>query len=150
MQGPFWRSFLVKRARQDRRLDANAILTRISLWKNQFRAPEEVPDNDFEYDEVHHTVPGAAPEYYTEMTPVEPPPAEQHSPSIFAPVTNLIDSIESSIFPHGGSDSDSDSDSDCESDTDSDSDCNGAAQVLTSLLRSVTVAVCLAVLLIST
>jgi len=36
----------------DRKLDAAAILARISLWKNAFLEPEEVPDRDFEYDAV--------------------------------------------------------------------------------------------------
>ncbi len=36
----------------DRKLDAASILTRISLWKNAFLTPEEVPESDFEYDAV--------------------------------------------------------------------------------------------------
>jgi superfamily I DNA/RNA helicase len=35
-----------------RKLDANAVLARISLWKNELKAPEEIPESDFEYDAV--------------------------------------------------------------------------------------------------
>jgi superfamily I DNA/RNA helicase len=35
-----------------RKLDAGAILARISLWKNELKAPEEIPESDFEYDAV--------------------------------------------------------------------------------------------------
>jgi len=44
---------LVRRHRQgDRRLDVGAVLSRISLWKNAFLAPDQVPDGDYEYDVV--------------------------------------------------------------------------------------------------
>ncbi len=36
----------------ERKLDAMAILTRISLWKNAMQAPHEVRTGDFEYDTV--------------------------------------------------------------------------------------------------
>ncbi len=36
----------------DRNLDMMAVLTRISLWKNAFLMPEQVPENDFEYDVI--------------------------------------------------------------------------------------------------
>lgn len=39
-------------ARGSRKLDSSAILSRISLWKNELRLPEEVPESDFEYDAV--------------------------------------------------------------------------------------------------
>jgi ATP-dependent DNA helicase Rep len=35
-----------------RKLDAGAILARISLWKNELKAPETIPETDFEYDAV--------------------------------------------------------------------------------------------------
>jgi superfamily I DNA/RNA helicase len=35
-----------------RKLDAGAILSRISLWKNELRAPEDIKESDFEYDAV--------------------------------------------------------------------------------------------------
>lgn len=48
---------LVKRIRKpDRSLDTSAILTRISLWKNAFLAPEEVKPSAHEYDEVAREV----------------------------------------------------------------------------------------------
>ena len=40
----------------DRNLDMMAILTRISLWKNAFLMPEQVPENDFEYDVIARAV----------------------------------------------------------------------------------------------
>lgn len=40
----------------DRKLDASSILTRISLWKNAFKMPDEVPESDFEYDAVARDV----------------------------------------------------------------------------------------------
>ena len=43
---------LLKRRGGERGLDAMAILARISLWKNAFKAPEEIPDSDFEYDAI--------------------------------------------------------------------------------------------------
>lgn len=39
-----------RRASAARKLDAGAIQTRISLWKNQFIAPDEIKETDFEYD----------------------------------------------------------------------------------------------------
>ncbi len=42
----------------DKRLDAAAVHSRISLWKNQFRAPADVPDTDFEYDAAARAVYG--------------------------------------------------------------------------------------------
>lgn len=48
---------LVKRIRKpDRALDTSAILTRISLWKNAFLAPDEVRPSALEYDEVAREV----------------------------------------------------------------------------------------------
>jgi superfamily I DNA/RNA helicase len=35
-----------------RKLDAGAVLARISLWKNELRAPETIAETDFEYDAV--------------------------------------------------------------------------------------------------
>jgi DNA helicase-2/ATP-dependent DNA helicase PcrA len=35
-----------------RKLDAGAILARISLWKNELKAPDEIAESDFEYDAV--------------------------------------------------------------------------------------------------
>ncbi len=43
---------LLKPKRSLRGLDAMALLTRISLWKNAFKKPEDLPDSDFEYDAV--------------------------------------------------------------------------------------------------
>jgi len=43
---------LLRRQRAQRRLDAMAILTRISLWKNAFIPPDKVPESDFEYDAI--------------------------------------------------------------------------------------------------
>ena len=34
----------------ERKLDAAAVLTRISLWKNAFLGPDDVPERDYEYD----------------------------------------------------------------------------------------------------
>lgn len=39
-----------------RKLDANAILARISLWKNELKAPEDIPETDFEYDAVARAI----------------------------------------------------------------------------------------------
>jgi superfamily I DNA/RNA helicase len=39
-------------AEGERKLDANAILARISLWKNELKAPGDIPESDFEYDAV--------------------------------------------------------------------------------------------------
>jgi superfamily I DNA/RNA helicase len=36
----------------EKKLDANAILARISLWKNELKKPESIPESDFEYDAV--------------------------------------------------------------------------------------------------
>jgi DNA helicase-2/ATP-dependent DNA helicase PcrA len=33
-----------------RKLDTKAILARISLWKNELKRPEQIPESDFEYD----------------------------------------------------------------------------------------------------
>jgi superfamily I DNA/RNA helicase len=39
------------RVREDaRKLDPGAILSRISLWKNELKAPQDIPESDFEYD----------------------------------------------------------------------------------------------------
>ncbi len=35
-----------------RKLDANAVLARISRWKNELRTPEQIAESDFEYDAV--------------------------------------------------------------------------------------------------
>jgi superfamily I DNA/RNA helicase len=35
-----------------RKLDAGAVLARISLWKNELKAPETIKESDFEYDAV--------------------------------------------------------------------------------------------------
>jgi superfamily I DNA/RNA helicase len=44
---------LLRRERPgDRKLDAAAILARISLWKNRFLASGDIADSDFEYDAV--------------------------------------------------------------------------------------------------
>jgi superfamily I DNA/RNA helicase len=39
-----------------RKLDTMAILSRISLWKNELKAPEDIPETDFEYDAVAREV----------------------------------------------------------------------------------------------
>ncbi|HEX5660499.1 MAG TPA: UvrD-helicase domain-containing protein [Polyangiales bacterium] len=39
-------------ANDQRKLDANAIVARISRWKNELKAPSEIPESDFEYDAV--------------------------------------------------------------------------------------------------
>ncbi len=40
----------------DRTLDTMSILTRISLWKNAFKLPEDIPATDYEYDDVARDV----------------------------------------------------------------------------------------------
>ncbi len=40
----------------DRSIDINAILTRISLWKNAFKMPKDIQPTDFEYDAVAREV----------------------------------------------------------------------------------------------
>jgi superfamily I DNA/RNA helicase len=40
----------------DRSIDVNAILTRISLWKNAFKLPADIKPSDFEYDAVARDV----------------------------------------------------------------------------------------------
>ncbi|MFW6049817.1 MAG: ATP-dependent helicase [Myxococcota bacterium] len=50
------RDLLRREVGGNRRLDAAAVLARISLWKNRFVAPEEVPESDFEYDAVARQV----------------------------------------------------------------------------------------------
>jgi superfamily I DNA/RNA helicase len=40
------------RVNDAKKLDPNAILARISRWKNELKAPEDVPESDFEYDAV--------------------------------------------------------------------------------------------------
>jgi len=48
---------IIKRIRRgDRTLDSAAVLTRISLWKNAFLAPEDVKPSALEYDEVAREV----------------------------------------------------------------------------------------------
>ncbi len=37
---------------QMRKLDVASLMTRISLWKNAFKRPEEIPASTFEYDEI--------------------------------------------------------------------------------------------------
>ncbi len=39
-----------------RKLDLMAIISRISLWKNELKAPEQIPESDFEYDAVAREV----------------------------------------------------------------------------------------------
>jgi superfamily I DNA/RNA helicase len=39
-----------------RKLDTMAILSRISLWKNELKSPEEIPESDFEYDAMARAV----------------------------------------------------------------------------------------------
>jgi ATP-dependent DNA helicase Rep len=41
-----------QRSEGARKLDAGAILARISLWKNELKAPEAIAESDFEYDAV--------------------------------------------------------------------------------------------------
>jgi DNA helicase-2/ATP-dependent DNA helicase PcrA len=43
---------LLKQKRSLRGLDAMALLTRISLWKNAFKGPKDLPESDFEYDAI--------------------------------------------------------------------------------------------------
>src|ERR1700712_4558262 len=40
------------RVSDERKLDANAVLARISRWKNELKAPEDIAETDFEYDAV--------------------------------------------------------------------------------------------------
>ncbi|MBX3246591.1 MAG: UvrD-helicase domain-containing protein [Myxococcales bacterium] len=47
---------LVKEAGGDRALDIPSIVTRISLWKNAFLMPEDVPPSTFEYDAIAREV----------------------------------------------------------------------------------------------
>ena len=47
---------LVKAHGGDRSLDLMAVMTRISLWKNAFLMPEQVPPSDFEYDDVARAI----------------------------------------------------------------------------------------------
>ncbi|MFO0694590.1 MAG: UvrD-helicase domain-containing protein [Polyangiales bacterium] len=48
---------LVRRVRGgDRSMDTGAVLTRISLWKNAFLSPEQIPISSHEYDEVAREV----------------------------------------------------------------------------------------------
>lgn len=46
----------ILRQGHDRSLDIGAILSRISLWKNAFLAPEDVKHSDFEYDAIAREV----------------------------------------------------------------------------------------------
>lgn len=46
------RDLLRREMPTERNLDKMAILSRISLWKNAFRTPEEVPYLDYEYDAI--------------------------------------------------------------------------------------------------
>ena len=46
------REILKRELPSDRKLDTMALLTRISLWKNAFLAPEEVPPSEAEYDAI--------------------------------------------------------------------------------------------------
>jgi len=46
------REILRREVGADLKLDTSAILTRISLYKNAFLAPEDVPESDFEYDAI--------------------------------------------------------------------------------------------------
>ncbi len=41
-----------RKADGERKLDIMAILARISLWKNELKTPEQIPESDFEYDAV--------------------------------------------------------------------------------------------------
>ncbi|MFT3927383.1 MAG: 3'-5' exonuclease [Myxococcales bacterium] len=41
-----------RNAESDRKLDTMAILSRISLWKNEMKLPGQIPESDFEYDAV--------------------------------------------------------------------------------------------------
>lgn len=41
-----------QRSEGTRKLDLASILSRISLWKNELKAPEDIPESDFEYDAV--------------------------------------------------------------------------------------------------
>jgi len=40
----------------ERRLDAGAVQSRISLWKNRFLRPDQVPESDYEYDAIAREV----------------------------------------------------------------------------------------------
>ena len=46
------REILRNESLADRSLDVPAVMTRISLWKNAFLAPDQVRTSDYEYDEV--------------------------------------------------------------------------------------------------
>ncbi len=46
------RDILGRERLADRSLDVPALLTRISLWKNAFKMPEDVRPSDFEYDAI--------------------------------------------------------------------------------------------------
>ncbi len=46
---------LVRRTQKSegsRKLDLSSILSRISLWKNELKAPQDIPESDFEYDAI--------------------------------------------------------------------------------------------------
>ncbi len=46
------RELMKREGLMDRNLDVMSILTRISLWKNAFKAPDQVKGSDFEYDAI--------------------------------------------------------------------------------------------------
>ncbi len=50
------RDILKREQLADRSLDVPALLTRISLWKNAFKMPEDIRPTDFEYDAVARQV----------------------------------------------------------------------------------------------
>ena len=54
-----------------RNMDVPAILTRISLWKNAFKAPSEIPQSTFEYDEIARRVYGPYEERLRQMHAVD-------------------------------------------------------------------------------
>ena len=45
-----------KRSSAEKKLDPGAILARISLWKNELKKPEDIPESDFEYDALAREV----------------------------------------------------------------------------------------------
>jgi DNA helicase-2/ATP-dependent DNA helicase PcrA len=65
------RDLLKRESSADRRLDAQAILSRISLWKNAMRTPGEVRPRDDEYDEAAASIYGAYEETLADMHAVD-------------------------------------------------------------------------------
>ena len=65
------RDLLKRESSADRRLDAQAVLSRISLWKNAMRAPGEVRPRSDEYDEAAASIYGAYEDTLADMHAVD-------------------------------------------------------------------------------